>query len=92
MKELVYEGQRHEIRLRYVEETICGEVLSGYFVHVSPQMKRLSDMFGDKTYYTKLYQTEKRALQVYDYLCAYAADEPYEIKRYVKKLRFSKVK
>ena len=90
MRELVYEGQRHEIRLRYVEETFSGEVLSGYFIHVSPQMKRLSDMFGDRKHYTKMYQTEKRALQVYDHLRAFAADTPYEVDRYVKRLRFSK--
>lgn len=89
--EKLYEGQRHEIRLRYVEETFSGELLSGYFIHVSPQMKQLADMFGKKNYYIKMYKTEKKALQVYDYLCAYAADEPYRLENYAKKLRFRKV-
>lgn len=90
MKELMYEGQRHEIRFRHVKEMICGEVLSGYFVQVSPRMKHLGDLFSDRKFFTKLYQTEKNALKVYDHLCAYAADTPWEIERYVKRLRFSK--
>ena len=90
MKEKLYEGQMHEIKLRFVEENICGEVLSAYFIHISPKLKGLADMFSDKKHYTKLYKTEKRALQVYDYLCAYAADQPYQVENYAKKLRFTK--